>query len=79
MKLLLNEEPIPLLPSLVMKVGLNAALFLQQLHYRSNIFKNIRDGHKWVYNTYDDWMEEFSFWSLNTIKRITHDLNKRDI
>ena len=77
MKLLINEEPIPLLPSLAMKVGLNAALFLQQLHYRLNISKNIRDGHKWVFNTYDDWIEEFPFWSLNTIKRITYDLEQK--
>ncbi|PIC67998.1 MULTISPECIES: conserved phage C-terminal domain-containing protein [unclassified Sporosarcina] len=77
MKLLINEDPIPLLPSLAMKVGLNAALFLQQLHYRLNISKNIRDGHKWVFNTYDDWMEEFPFWSLNTIKRITYDLEQK--
>ena len=77
MKLLINEDPIPLLPSLAMKVGLNAALFLQQLHYRLNISKNIREGHKWVFNTYDDWMEEFPFWSLNTIKRITYDLEQK--
>jgi len=77
MKLLMNEEPIPLLPSLAMKVGLNAALFLQQLHYRLNISKNIREGHKWVFNTYDDWIEEFPFWSLNTIKRITYDLEQK--
>jgi len=77
MKLLINEDPIPLLPSLAMKVGLNAALFLQQLHYRLNISKNVRDGHKWVFNTYDDWMEEFPFWSLNTIKRITYDLEQK--
>jgi len=32
MKLLVNEDLIPLLPSLAMNVGLNAALFLQQLH-----------------------------------------------
>ncbi|PIC80017.1 replication protein [Sporosarcina sp. P18a] len=77
MKLLMNEEPIPLLPSLAMKVGLNAALFLQQLHYRLNISKNIREGHKWVFNSYDDWKEEFPFWSLNTIKRITYDLEQK--
>ncbi|PIC61545.1 DNA replication protein DnaD, partial [Sporosarcina sp. P12(2017)] len=77
MKLLINEDPIPLLPSLAMKLGLNAALFLQQLHYRLNISKNIRDGHKWVFNTYDDWIEEFPFWSLNTIKRITYDLERK--
>lgn len=77
MKLLVNETPLQLLPSLATELGLNAAVFLQQLHFRSNISKNIRDGHKWVYNTYTDWREEFPFWSLNTIKRITYDLEQK--
>ncbi len=77
MKLLIDEAPLLILPSLAKEVGLNAAVFLQQLHFRSNISKNIRDGHKWVYNTYSDWQEEFSFWSLNTIKRITYDLEQK--
>ena len=53
MKLLVNETPLQLLPSVVHEVGMNEAVFLQQLHFRSLISKNIRDGHKWVYNTYD--------------------------
>ena len=79
MKLLIDEAPLLILPSLAKEVGLNAAVFLQQLHFRSNISKNIRDGHKWVYNTYSDWQEEFSFWSLNTIKRITYDLEQNEM
>ncbi|MBO0589451.1 hypothetical protein [Sporosarcina sp. E16_8] len=30
----------------------------------------MRDGHKWVYKTYEEWRnEEFPFWSVDTIKR----------
>ncbi|WP_313235841.1 conserved phage C-terminal domain-containing protein [Sporosarcina ureae] len=77
MKLLINEQPLQLLPSLVHLVGLNEALFLQQLHFRSLISKNVRDGHQWVYKTYDQWLEEFSFLSRMTIKRTIYNLEKQ--
>lgn len=77
MTLLIDEQPIPLLPSLATEVGINAALFLQQLHYRSLISNNIRDGHKWIYKTYEDWTKEFPFWSSHTIRRIIYDLENK--
>lgn len=70
MNLLINEPPLQVLPSLAKQVGLNAAIVLQQLHFRSLISNNIRDGHKWVYKTYEEWRdEEFPFWSADTVKR----------
>ena len=70
MKLLIQESPLQVLPSLAMQVGLNEAMVLQQLHFRSLISNNVRDGYKWVYKTYDEWKnEEFPFWSVDTIKR----------
>ncbi len=70
MKLLIKESPLQVLPSLAMQVGLNEAMVLQQLHFRSLISTNVRDGHKWVYKTYEEWKnEEFPFWSVDTIKR----------
>lgn len=32
-KLLLKDQPLLVLPALAVKVGVNGALFLQQLHY----------------------------------------------
>ena len=70
MNLLIKESPLQVLPSLAMQVGLNEAMVLQQLHFRSLISNNVRDGHKWVYKTYEEWKnEEFPFWSVDTIKR----------
>lgn len=69
-KLLLDESPILVLPSLAEKVGLNEAIFIQQLHYWLKDSKNIRDGYKWVYNTYEEWAEQFTWWSIRTLKRI---------
>ncbi|WP_158232537.1 conserved phage C-terminal domain-containing protein [Sporosarcina sp. P13] len=76
MKLLLDETPYQSLPSLVMKIGMNEALFLQQLHYRSLMSKNVRDGYKWVYNSYEGWRTEFPYWSADTIRRIIRKLEK---
>ncbi|MEK5071024.1 hypothetical protein [Sporosarcina sp. FSL K6-1508] len=65
MNLLIKESPLPVLPSLAVEVGLNAAVLLQQLHFKLLISPNVRDGHKWVYKTYEEWKnEEFPFWSV---------------
>lgn len=76
MNLLINEPPLQVLPSLAKKVGLNEAIFLQQLHFRSLISSNVRDGYKWVYKTYAEWQQEFPFWSTDTIKRAVRKLEK---
>lgn len=79
MNLLINEPPLQVLPSLAVKIGLNEALFLQQLHYRLLISTNVRDGYKWIYKTYAEWRnEEFPFWSVETVKRTITKLSKAD-
>ncbi|WP_051891641.1 conserved phage C-terminal domain-containing protein [Lysinibacillus sphaericus] len=74
MNLLINEPPLQVLPSLAVKIGLNEAIILQQLHYRLLISTNNYDGHKWVFNTYRKWHEEFPFLSERTIQRVFLDL-----
>lgn len=78
MKLLINESQLQVLPSLALKVGLNEAILLQQLHFRSLISKDVRDGHKWVYKTYNEWKyQEFPFWSVDTIIRTIRRLENK--
>lgn len=69
--LLINESPLQILPSLALRVGLGEAIILQQIHYWINpkFNKNLFEGRHWVYNTYDQWQEQFPFWSIKTIKR----------
>ena len=52
MSLLISEPPLQVLPSLAVKIGLNEAIILQQVHYWLLKSNNIRDGYKWVYNSY---------------------------
>lgn len=76
MNLLINESPLQLLPSLAVKIGLNQAIVVQQLYYWLQISKNIRDGHKWVYKTLEDWQKEFPFWSKSTLERTIRKLEE---
>ncbi len=78
-KLLLNEPPLIILPSLASVLGLNEAIFLQQLHYWLLKSTTLFDGKKWVYKTVEEWEKEFPFWSDSTIKRAVGSLKKRGV
>jgi hypothetical protein len=81
--LLIQEEPLIVLPSLAVKVGLNEAIVLQQIHYWVQLNKkmknNFRDGYYWTYNTYEQWQKQFPFWHVITIKRIIASLEKKGL
>ncbi|WP_211062123.1 DnaD domain-containing protein [Heyndrickxia faecalis] len=74
--LLLDERPIIVIPSLAEKIGLNEAIILQQLNYWLQKSNHIYEGKPWVYNTYEDWEEQFPFWSISTIRRAISKLEK---
>lgn len=74
-KLLIDEYPLQVLPSLAKAIGLNEAIFLQQAHYWLKHAKVEHDGKMWFYKTFDAWHEQdFSFWSTRTIKRTVNNL-----
>lgn len=79
-QLLIDEPPLQVLPSLAALVGLNEAIFLQQLHYwlqKATFFDE--DGIPWIYNTYEQWQGQFPFWSVRTLKRIVSNLRHADL
>ena len=82
-KLLLDSQPLVVLPELAAVVGLNEAIVLQQIHYWIEINKkanrNHNDGYYWTYNSYEAWHEQFPFWSKNTIVRIIEKLEKSNL
>jgi DnaD/phage-associated family protein len=77
--LLIDDKPLVVLPSLAVKIGLSESIFIQQLHYWLKDSNNIKDGFKWVYNTYEDWSIQFPFWSISTIRRIITKLEKANL
>ena len=84
-KLLLDEPPLVVLPSLAVRLGLAEAIVLQQVHYwlqnaremkrESNHFQ----GRWWMYNTYEEWQRSFPFWSERTIQRTILSLEEKEL
>lgn len=79
--LLINEPPLQILPTLALKLGLNEAIILQQIHYWLNpkFNKNQFDGRLWVYNTYEQWQQQFPFWGEKTIRRVIANLEEAKV
>ncbi|MCM3768453.1 conserved phage C-terminal domain-containing protein [Neobacillus niacini] len=78
-KLLINENPVMIIPSLAVKLGLNEAVILQQIHYWVHASRHVIEGRKWIFNTYKNWQEQLPFWSESTIKRTIHSLEKQGL
>ena len=79
-KLLIDDNPLQVLPKLAEAIGLNEAIVIQQLHYWLNKSENIHEGQKWVYNTYQEWKESnFPFWSVQTIGNVFRSLEERGL
>jgi len=81
--LLLDEHPLLVMPSLAITVGLNEAIFLQQLHYwlvknkgKPEMFKG---GRYWCFCSLDQWKEQFPFWSRSTLRRTIASLETKEI
>ena len=78
-RLLINENPLLVLPSLAGSIGLNEAIVLQQIHFWISKERHLKDGKYWVYNTYDGWVKQFPFWSKSTVIRIINRLEKEGL
>lgn len=80
-KLIINENPLLVLPTLAATIGLNEAIILQQIHYwlDPRINSNYINGLYWVYNTYHQWAKQFPFWSEVTIRRTIKNLEKSNL
>ncbi|HBV1352181.1 TPA: conserved phage C-terminal domain-containing protein [Klebsiella pneumoniae] len=71
MSLLMPSRPIVINPDLAYSIGLNEAIALQQVNYWLQETNSglERDGVRWIYNTTEQWLEQFPFWSESTLKR----------
>ena len=81
--LLINESPLQVLPSLALKIGLNEAIVLQQIHYwLSPKFQTPEkhfNGRYWTHNTIAQWMAQFPFWAEKTVRRTINTLKERGL
>lgn len=77
-RLLINEAPLQVLPSLAAAIGLNEAIVLQQIHFLVGLSDaSIADDQRWITRSMEAWVREFSWWSLRTVKQIFSNLKKR--
>lgn len=76
-RLLINENPLQVLPTLACAIGLNEAVVLQQIHYWMSSSQHFYDGRRWVYNSVTNWQKQFPFWSEATIKRALVSLERQ--
>ena len=78
MSLLIDDYPLIVLPTLAEEIGLNEAIFLQQLNYWSQpkLNQGIVDeqGRRWIYNSIEAWREQFKFFTERTLKRVISNL-----
>ncbi len=76
-----SERFLQIPPSLAEAIGLNEAIIAQHVYWLQNLPNGGKDfdGHRWVWNTYEDWQKVFPFWSRVTIRRIMRKLEKEKI
>jgi hypothetical protein len=80
--LVLNEQPLLVLPSLAKLLGIEHAVVLQQLYWllqNKNNGKELADGERWIFNTYEQWTEHFPWLSERALRRVFGDLEERGI
>lgn len=65
---LLDENPLWVLPSLAVEIGLNEAIVLQHLYYRCQVGE-VKDEKRWVQASAEILQLAFPFWSASTIER----------
>lgn len=68
--LLYTKNPLVINPELAAAIGLNEAIILQQMRYWLDKSTHRYDGRAWIYNTYDQWAEQFPFWTARGIRSI---------
>lgn len=72
------QFPMLVNSALACLIGLEESIFVMQLHYwqlkYSSDPRHQFDGKKWVWNSANDWRQQFPFWSPNKIGRICRKL-----
>lgn len=71
-RLLIDEQPIVLPPTLIKILGFEKATVLQQIHWMLQLPNSgvEHEGYHWVWGTYDEWCEQrFVFWESRTLRK----------
>ncbi|MFS0876089.1 conserved phage C-terminal domain-containing protein [Solibacillus isronensis] len=79
MKLLVDGRQLFLSQDLAIRIGIEEALFLQQLYYRLETQGVEKEGHTWYRQTYQGWAKQCPQWNIRKIKRLVMKLESYQI
>ena len=79
MKLLVDGRQLFLSQDLAIRIGIEEALFLQQLYYRLETQGMEKEGHIWYRQTYQGWAKQCPQWNIRKIKRLVMKLERYQI
>lgn len=79
MKLLVDGRQLFLSQDLAARIGIEEALFLQQLYYRLETQGMEKEGHIWYRQTYQGWAKQCPQWNIRKIKRLVMKLERYQI
>ncbi|WP_431028906.1 hypothetical protein [Lysinibacillus sp. LZ02] len=68
-----------LIKEVAVKLGINEALFLQQLHYFLQQRGVEKEGRIWFFHTYNNWLQHFPYISKSSLRRAVRSLEKRGV
>ena len=68
-----------IIPELAKELGLDETIVLQQVHYWLQRCGKVIDNVTWVYNSFNEWTEQFSYWSISKVKRVFYSLEKEGL
>ena len=67
-KLLINEPPLQVLPTIAKHLDINKAIILQQVQYWISTSGHEIDGLKWIYNSYSEWAKQFPWLTARAVR-----------
>lgn len=80
MKFLADEGQINVSPTLIMAVGMNGAIFLQQLHKQLEQQTDLIDEEEaWYCQSYENWTKQLPFWNVSQIMRTVQKLEQLEV
>ena len=78
-KELMEDYPLMFSPKLACAIGVVEAVFIQQINYWLGKSKHVYEGRVWIYNSYNDWLDQFPFIKYQTLQRMIIKLEKAGI
>jgi len=61
------------------KIGLEESVMVMQLHYWLTKCPKHKDQRDWIYNTLEDWYDQFKYWSYSKVRRIVKSLESSGV